>query len=159
MAGSLYTFNRQILWCWLVKSTYVRTIDCFLPESSFLQKRRTLQSWANEHSRERAHKPTSHKPRSGQNIFSNGGGGKRSKIVFSSGPEESEILRGKVGPRTCKGRELWSQNVADMHFRREKSISGGDRWQRPVSFQLFARLSLIADNPPSTSPKFCGHLR
>ena len=111
-----------------------------------------------EHSRERAHKPTSHKPRSGQNIFSNGGGGKRSKIVFSSGPEESEILRGKVGPITCKGRELWSQNVADMHFRREKSISGGDRWQRPVSFQLFARLSLIADNPPSTSPKFCGHL-
>ena len=42
---------------------------------------------------------------------------------------------------------------------RKKGISGGDRWQRPVSFQLFARLSLIADNPPSTSPKFCGHLR
>ena len=49
------------------------------------------------------------------------------KLLFSSGPEESEILRGKVGPRTCKGRELWSQNVADMHLRREKSISGGDR--------------------------------
>ena len=86
---------------------------------------------------------------------------KRKKVenCFSSGPEESEILSRKVGPRTCKGRELWSQNVADMHLRRKKNISGGDRWQRPVSFQLFARLSLIADNPPSTSPKFCGHLR
>ena len=39
---------------------------------------------------------------------------------FSSGHEESEILSRKVGPRTCKGRELWSQNVADMHLRREK---------------------------------------
>ena len=108
---------------------------------------------------ERTHKPSSHKPRSGQNIFSNSDGGKRSKIVFSSGPEESEILSRKVGPRTCKGRELWSQNVADMHLRREKKHLRRRPLTAPVSFQLFARLSLIADNPPSTSPKFCGHLR
>ena len=81
----------------------------------------------------------------------------RKKI--SSGHEESEILSRKVGPRTCKGRELWSQNVADMHLRREKKASQEKTVDSPVSFQLFARLSLIADNPPSTSPKFCGHLR
>ena len=67
-----------------------------------------------EHTSQQATKPGQDK------IFS-------ARVEEEKGPEEREIVRGKVGPRTCKGRELWSQNVADMHLRREKSISGGDR--------------------------------
>ena len=81
------------------------------------------------------------------------------KLFFLQALRKVKSWAEKWGRELAKGGNFGRKMLRICISGEKKSISGGDRWQRPVSFQLFALLSLIADNPPSTSPKFCGHLR
>ena len=64
----------------------------------------------------------------------------------------------KWGRELAKGGNFGRKMLRICISGEKKSISGRDRWQRPVSFQFFARLSLIADNPPISFADTCVNL-